>query len=353
MKIAIVNKHRQETLGGSEIQCDLIAAGLTARGHEVLYVAPESKGITFDTPYRVAGCGCNHREITENVVKFAPDIIYWRFNKRCFYPSVQQFKQQQIPVIFAASSVTDLQPWSYPSEQSVRKGIRKSIINRWHHSGLRYVDALTVNNRDYLGKVSMPIQRYIPNGMETASVPFQWDNPFCVWIGSIKKVKRPEIMIRLAGQFEDSGFDFLMVGEIQQDKYAWLREPANTPSNLHYLGPRSLEEVNGILAASELHVFTSIDEGFPNVFIQAWLQKKLSVSFGIDPSGYIRSEGLGYQTEENWDQFVEKVSEYLHHPEKRSRTESRAYRFATKTFAIENTVDEVEKLINEVVMNKR
>ncbi len=37
MKIVIVNQHIQDVIGGSEIQCDLIAANLTSLGHQVTY----------------------------------------------------------------------------------------------------------------------------------------------------------------------------------------------------------------------------------------------------------------------------------------------------------------------------
>jgi len=39
MRIAIINQHPDFTLGGSEIQCDLFAQELAARGHEVYYLA--------------------------------------------------------------------------------------------------------------------------------------------------------------------------------------------------------------------------------------------------------------------------------------------------------------------------
>jgi hypothetical protein len=37
MKILIINQHISDALGGSEMQCDLIAHGLTNLGHQVIY----------------------------------------------------------------------------------------------------------------------------------------------------------------------------------------------------------------------------------------------------------------------------------------------------------------------------
>jgi len=40
MKVAIINQHIAYAVGGSELQCNFLAMGLSERGHRVTYIAP-------------------------------------------------------------------------------------------------------------------------------------------------------------------------------------------------------------------------------------------------------------------------------------------------------------------------
>jgi glycosyltransferase involved in cell wall biosynthesis len=66
----------------------------------------------------------------------------------------------------------------------------------------------------------------------------------------------------------------------------------STP-NLEYLGPRSQSEVNGLLARAHVFVNTSLYEGFPNTFIQAWSREVPIASLHVDPDGLLSKERLG------------------------------------------------------------
>ena len=52
MKVLLVNRHMDTILGGSEIQCDLIARKLLEFGHQVSYLALQSKN-TLSHEYKV------------------------------------------------------------------------------------------------------------------------------------------------------------------------------------------------------------------------------------------------------------------------------------------------------------
>ena len=84
-----------------------------------------------------------------------------------------------------------------------------------------------------------------------------------------------------------------MVGCVRNKRYAYFEDPAATPVNLHYLGPKTVAEVNGILAKSQFLVHTCEPEGFGNVFIQAWLQGRPTLTLEYDPDGIIAREALG------------------------------------------------------------
>ncbi len=69
-----------------------------------------------------------------------------------------------------------------------------------------------------------------------------------------------------------------MFGAMNSKHYNWLKDKKRIPSNLFYLGKRGLFEINGLLATSLFHIHKCVPEGFSDIFIQAWLQGKPSVS---------------------------------------------------------------------------
>lgn len=161
--------------------------------------------------------------------------------------------------------------------------------------GHRFVDPLVTPSRDLLGRAPVRRQIVIPNMMETDSIPSTWPRPQIAWVANIKPRKRPEAFVELAaGLGRDShGVDCLMVGHRQAKAYLYLENPTATPENFCYLGPRSVAEENGILAKSQFLVHTCEPEGFGNVFIQACLQGRPTLTLEYDPDGIIAREALG------------------------------------------------------------
>ena len=200
--------------------------------------------------------------------------------------------------------------------------------------------------------MSVRRQVFVPNGVIEKSVPFSWDKPFCLWVSNIKQIKRPELYIELAREFESEGVDFIMVGAIQEKAYDWIERGENLPQNLHYAGSKSPEEVNGMLEKSLLQIHTCFAEGFPNIFIQAWLQGIPSVTYGFDPSNYITDNQMGYHSEEDWPTFVSHVKKLINSKEKRDLYGRNAEKFAKKLFRIQTAVDKLEELMESLVDKK-
>jgi glycosyltransferase involved in cell wall biosynthesis len=51
--------------------------------------------------------------------------------------------------------------------------------------------------------------------------------------------------------------------------------------------------VNALLARAHVYVSTSLYEGFPNTFIQAWMRDVVVVSLTVDPDGVLEHGGVG------------------------------------------------------------
>jgi glycosyltransferase involved in cell wall biosynthesis len=355
LRIAIVNQHPTDMLGGSEIQCDIIARTLTEFGHQVDYIAVGGRrDDNYATPYRVRPVPRRAEAIAEQVIAARPDILYWRFNKHCFAKAAKRIKQAGIPIVFSVSHVRDVSKlyWQPDAWRSGGlRGLRRALKESWRlyreHHGFAYVDALVSNNPDNLGASDIPLKAYIPNSMITAGEPFAWPRPYCLWVANIKDRKQPEKYLELAAALPDLGVDFLMVGQLQSKSYAPLL--ANGPDNFHFLGEKRLAEVNGMLAGCLFLVHTCHPEGFSNNFIQAWLQGKTVISLAFDPGGLLASEGLGLYAGNDMETFVAQSRQLIETPELARSMGEHARLYANNHFSPATNVGQLEALFHQLL----
>lgn len=368
MKIAILNQHPSDTLGGSEIQCDIIARELSALGHEVLYVAIEGRRVEYDAPYRVVPIQApGFLELRRILKAFPADVVYWRYNKIRLLRCALASRISGARFVYSISHISDTLPWvrsgTRPFERFCRargKTLRARI--RALHlladpliSAMNYLAIPTLANGavslnpEFTDAVPVSPRETILNSMPTETRAFAWKRPFVLWVASIKPKKKPELFLELAKHLEYLDVDFLMVGEIQDGAYAYIADgkPEHTPSNFFYLGKKSPLEVNGMLEESLLLVHTCSPEGFGNNFIQAWLQGKPTVSLHFDPDGMIERNRLGYHSK-NFSAFVENVRDLVENPDLRAEIGARAKIFAQENFSSKKNAGKLARFIERL-----
>ncbi|MDB5714325.1 MAG: glycosyltransferase, family [Sphingomonadales bacterium] len=352
MKIAIVNRHPADFIGGSELQCINIAEELVNRGNEVIYIAVDgTKDRDYAVPYKVLPVEGSAESIITAVTAIQPDLVYWRVNKFHLYRSAKAIKAQGIPIIFAISHFNDTRRFHHyfhHKDLMTRiRAVKHIFTNALNYRGYRYVDAVTCLNRDYIGKVPVANQRLIFDCVDTRQEPFTWQRPFIIWVATIKTAKRPERFLELAQACVDLDVDFLMIGPVTDQKFNWLKNK-NLSSNFHYLGPKSIQQVNGMIEQSLFLVHTCLPEGFGNNFIQAWFCAKPTLSLGYDPEGTITRERLGADSGDNFDDFVAQTRAHIGDAALRDAAGKRAGIYAEATFSTQRTVDELYTLMQEV-----
>ncbi|HSX59234.1 MAG TPA: glycosyltransferase family 4 protein [Tahibacter sp.] len=301
MRILILAQHLGRALGGIEIQCDLLARELGALGHEVHYGAAHGVAAPLPaTPYALTawtpGDAASLRELLRRA---RPDVVYLRHNKVALRATARALRDAGVPLVFAASSLQDVQAWSYHRKHAAWTPRRLASVawqrlrSRWNWGGFRWVCAAVSLNAHYTARLPVAQRVHIPDAMDAAAVPFAWPRRYVAWVAQIKDYKNPGDYVELARRCADLDLDFLLVGSIVSPRYAWIADPARTPEQFHYLGPRTPAEVNGILAGAQALVHTCDPEGFGNNFIQAWQQGTPTLSLRFDPGGIIRREALG------------------------------------------------------------
>ena len=80
-----------------------------------------------------------------------------------------------------------------------------------------------------------------------------------------------------------------MIGGPGDDKnfYSQIKKKANTTKNVKFLGFVDYFSITKLFEESSLFVNTSISEGFPNTYLQAWANKVPTASLQVDPDSII------------------------------------------------------------------
>jgi len=358
MRIAIVNSHIIDRIGGSQVQCDLIATALSRRGHDVHYVAVSGGSQTRSDHYRVHPVSASAAAIANQCISVQPDIVYWRYNKKCFFGAARAIAAQHIPIVFSVSHIADTQKWASKTvltDFSIRDAgrlIRSKIRSRRGYRGFEYVSGVITNN-DHLLDI-LPVERQVhidnsaPRLTTSAADAALWPRPYCLWVASIKPQKQPERFIELAGRLKSSNVDFLMIGPIQSRDYSYLAADAYGPANFRYLGAKENGTVNAFLQGAMLLVHTCRPEGFPNIFIQAWMHGKPVVSLAFDPEGILERERIGVHSG-TFEKFVGDVGRLIIDRETREEMGARGRHVALSKFDLDRNVTKLETFLGETI----
>jgi glycosyltransferase involved in cell wall biosynthesis len=343
-------------MGGAEYQSHLVAQELASRpGLEVHFLARgvPASGIFGVPPYHVASVGeprgLARRSLTTDAPRLIkllreirPDVIYQRM--RISYSGLCQAyaAAARIPLFVHVASDFDLDPRLLrPGRLSVNLPFEllDSAIGNW---GLRRAARIVLQTdrqaemlRERYGRDSALIVR---NGQPLPDQLYSRDDrPLrVVWVGNLRPIKRPELFLELARRL--SHFDnaeFLLAGRTYDGRYSGIQSRQDLPPNCRYVGPLPHAEVLELLNRSHVLVNTSLTEGSPNTFIEAWGRGVVVVSLDVDVDGALKDSGIGVHAGDI-DKLTEEVERLLGDPAMRIRMATRAFDYVHKMHSMAN-----------------
>lgn len=344
-------------MGGAEYQSHLVAQELASRpGLEVHFVARgvPATGVYGAPPYHVISVGqprglLARRTLTADAPRLIrllreirPDVIYQRM--RISYTGICQSyaAATRIPLFVHIASDFDLDPRLLrPGRLSLNLPFEllDAAIGNW---GLRRAARIVLQTdrqaellRAGYGRGSALIVRNcqpLPDQLNARD-----NRPLRVlWIGNLRPIKRPELFLELARRLSHvNNAEFLLVGRTYDRRYSDILGRQDLPPNFKYLGPLPHAEVLDLMGRSHVLVNTSLTEGSPNTFIEAWGRGIVVASLDVDVDGALKDGGIGVRAGDV-DKLAEDVENLLRDPAMRLRMATRAFDYVHKTHSMTN-----------------
>ena len=340
--------------GGAELQAYFIARGLI-KENEVHYIFVKHHGFNekkfrriddgiilhpiklYDYNFFSTSFFQNYWELQKLLDDINPDLIYERGeyfgiatnwckknNKKLFLGISQNITCYKRSILGSKYRL-----FSFPS----------NIINGFFtFVGIKNANLIIAQNHQQQKLLQQNFNRnsvVIPNGHPVPLPPFKKvDPPIISWIANIKKLKQPELFIKLAEACQDLNVQFVYAGRLAQASYnnIFMRKTKTLP-NLKYLGELPFEKTNELLSKSTLFINTSLTEGFPNTYIQAWMRETPVVVLNCDPDDLIKTHKMGFHSGD-FEQLVKDVRYLIKNEDVRREMGEKAREYALKNHDI-------------------
>ena len=365
--LSITGTHPEQKIGGAEYQTYLITHGLQGRGHDCGFLATAAGNNAtrydgdlpiYNIPgFETVGNQQHSRYIAQIVEEFKPDLCYIRrFEDISFAGKVCQARS--IPYVSISCHAMETSPFlvGYSLKQCAAYLLaNQSYRHLQSFMSIRAADLHLCNLRNF----EPMIQRWLPNkAIKTIynSSPAPEDVPTekaisgrVLWVNNLKQWKRPEAFIELSHRLPQ--YEFVMIGSMIGGRYgAGLKTKIeNAPANFHYLGRKSVDEVNEQITNSDLLLYTSLPvEGFANSFLQAWYRKTPTVSLDFDLDGVPERENIG-RCVRSLDEMTSVVDELMSNHADRQDMGHRAYTYAHEYHNIPKMIDQYDATFSKLV----
>jgi glycosyltransferase involved in cell wall biosynthesis len=318
----------QGHLGGVERQTAIMARWLAARGHQVsvllweqgpdmvreidgirlISICPPDSGLPMARFIHPRASGL------VRALRQADAAVYYHNCAEAFTGIVGLWARSHgRKFVYSVASDPDVDP----ALPTLARG-----YERWlYRAGLKRADTIIVQSArqqqilaDGFRRSSLVLPMPCPGPGAESPVSARPPGPMrVVWIGRMDPVKRLDWLLEIAERLPEVIFD-VAVANLDGSEYAnILQKRAQALSNVCWLGPVPHARIAQLYQAAACLCCTSVIEGFPNTFIEAWSHARPVVTT-FDPDGLVARLNLGLVAR-NVNEMVEALWKIHQFPE--------------------------------------
>ena len=326
----------KEVSGGAEKQAYLLAKHLVKEGCDVYYLTSGKgdeivEGIKVLRVLRLPHIFqyLEYPKILVHLFDLNPDMVITRIRHYYFPVALYGFLSFKPSIIFIPEN--RIPHPLYETEKVFKKRINlfkkilavanSLLLDFFAYIGIFISKTVVIQNekqRKFIKKIYGKESLKMSSIFEPVEVKVEEKKGIC-WVGNIREEKRPEILVQLAKLLPEEVF--YMVGRIPE-RY---KGSFGDLKNLKILGELEYTETVKVIANSKVYVNTSVDEGFPNTFLESWYYKTLVITFDADPDEVI-AKGLGIKVK-TLDEAAGVIKDFKKNPKKYEKIIQRAYNY--------------------------
>jgi glycosyltransferase involved in cell wall biosynthesis len=315
-RLCIVTPHHPSgVLGGAEfqIQC-LLEELLPSQRYDISYIARGVDPGFRPAGYRIVRIGNRTRQprlgygmdavpLYSALRRLRPQVIYQRV--ACGYSGICAYyaRRNRVRMIWHVAHDAEVSRQTLDPGLNPIRPILDAASIRYTIRNVTHIVTQTESQRQLLEAnhhrhADAVVPNFHPEPREDLN---KTGPPTVLWVANFKRWKRPELFVELAERLSDlTDTHFVMVGDLAGAGprwYASIMQRITSLPNLEYLGSQPQSEINRLLSRAHVLVNTSVSEGFPNTFIQAWMRAVPVVSLSVDPDGVLEREALGFRAD--------------------------------------------------------
>ena len=125
-----------------------------------------------------------------------------------------------------------------------------------------------------------------------------------IWVGRAVFWKKPEFFILLAKKFYNEDFIIICNKGKNKSYFNNIKKLSKNLRNLKFIEFVPFDNIDKYFKEAKILVNTSLYEGFPNTFIQAFKNKTPVISLNVNPGHIITRFKLGFLCENNFEKMV-------------------------------------------------
>ena len=236
-----------------------------------------------------------------------------------------------------------------------------SLRDRYFYKyGLRRVDKIIVQTnkqREILSQeynldsimVPMPSEGFTELARSTKE-RLSTNKPRVLWVGRITQEKRLEWLLDVAEVCGEINFD-VVGAENQPSKYAKeVIKRAESLDNVFLHGRVKHNDMGDYYSNSALLCSTSVYEGFPNVYLEAW-STGLPIVSTFDPDSVIKNNSLG-SISSNVDELIHDIRALMQE-EAHEKASKAALDYYMKNHSVDSSMTKFLDVFQKTVVDKK
>ncbi len=351
--------HDTGHIGGIERQQALMAAWLADNGHQVSMITwDEGQGNCEIKGVRIFAFGCREdglpalrffhprwTGLTKAMKQADADIYYYNCGDLGLGQLALWTKNHGRKTVYSVASEPDCDP-----QLPTLKPWRERLLYRY---GLHHADQVIVQTmrQQAMLRTGFGISAEVipmPCSGFTGEKPIAIDNaaPRILWVGRFSPEKRLEWLLDVAEALPYYNFDVAGAANVHTEYAKKLHQRAESLPNIILHGRLVHHELGLLYNRARLLCCTSVFEGFPNTFLEAW-SVGLPIVSTFDPDHLISREGLG-RTASSVNEIHEGITAFLTNKELWQQTSSAAHSYFNTNHTLEAVMPRFLHLFHQV-----